>query len=452
MAVRGDKLETRPLRVVLLWRGEAMQERLFTEPVPITVGTSKLDTFTVPPSALGDQFPIFSPSADNTGFVLTLADGMCGRLNLSGAVTEVSDFLRQGRGVAIGHHRQQPLSTSDWGIVGLDARGEVAVFFEFLAKTTWVGPAPFGDRFLGNGLALSAVVHVALVAIAFVVWEAEDHLDVDPPPSTAIAKLILEPEEKPPEEPVAKKKAKQEDTSKKAAQKEGKIGNPDAKTDKTVIPKGPRDQIVAKVSNTGLLGMLKQPKQSQALKTLLSDTPDATMTTAMAGLKGAELAIGKGAGGLSTRGEGPGGGGKGGGQILGVGDLAVGGGGNGKHATGLGGGRVAKEKGLSLSTAGVETGSGLSKEQILKVVQSHAAAIQFCYEKELQRFPNLAGKVVVGWKVNLLGRVEDAKVDSSSLGNPSAESCMVRQVRNWQFPKPNGVVCNVHFPFFFKGR
>lgn len=29
---------------------------------------------------------------------------------------------------------------------------------------------------------------------------------------------------------------------------------------------------------------------------------------------------------------------------------------------------------------------------------------------------------------------------------------MVRQVKNWQFPKPNGVVAIVTFPFFFKGQ
>ena len=29
---------------------------------------------------------------------------------------------------------------------------------------------------------------------------------------------------------------------------------------------------------------------------------------------------------------------------------------------------------------------------------------------------------------------------------------MARQVKNWLFPKPNGVVADVHFPFFFKGQ
>jgi len=155
---------------------------------------------------------------------------------------------------------------------------------------------------------------------------------------------------------------------------------------------------------------------------------------------------------MSTRGEGPGGGGKGGGQLLGVGSLGIGGGGHGAHNNGNGPGHVGKEMKVAVQTGTPNSDGGLSKEQILKVVQSHAAAIQFCYEKELQRFPHLAGKVVIDWKVNLDGRVEANKIGSSSLGNPSAESCMSRQVKNWQFPKPNGVICNVSFPFFFKGQ
>ena len=85
-------------------------------------------------------------------------------------------------------------------------------------------------------------------------------------------------------------------------------------------------------------------------------------------------------------------------------------------------------------------------------MHSHQAAIQFCYEKELQRFPHLAGKVLVGWKVDVDGRVDgSSKIDSTSLGNASAESCMARQVKNWTFPKSTGET-NVHFPFFFKGQ
>jgi outer membrane biosynthesis protein TonB len=441
--------------VVLVWHGEPLEERVFATPQAITVGSSKDDTFIVPSSRLGERFPLFRPSADATGFVLTLADGMSGKLSIDREPYAVDDFLRDGRGVPAGSFREQPLATSDWGIVGLDGSGDIAFFFQFVAPGVAVGPGGrWFDRFFGQALAFAAVVNLSILGIGFLFGgPADDALDLDPPPSTAIAKMILDaPKEPEPEVKAQPRKVREEDASRRAREKEGKVGNPDAKVAETKIPHGERDQIVKKVSNVGLLGAVKAGKQTQALKMLLSDTPDATMTTAMAGLKGTELVIGRGGGGMSTRGEGPGGGGKGGGQLLGTGALAVGGGGHGAHANGNGPGHVGKELKVALQTGTPNADGGLSKEQILKVVQSHAAAIQFCYEKELQRFPHLAGKVVVDWKVNLDGRVEGAKIGSSSLGNPSAEGCMVRQVKNWQFPKPNGVICNVSFPFFFKGQ
>jgi hypothetical protein len=448
----------RPLRVVLVWHGEPLEERIFAEPSTITVGASKRDTFIVPStSRLGDGFPLFRPSPDTSGYVLTLADGMSGKLNLDRQSCAVDDFLRSGRGVAAGAYREQPLASSDWGIVGLDESGDVAFFFQFVAPGVVVGPPrSWLDRYLGQALLFSFIVNVSILVTGFLLWEPKDDLDLDPPPSQAIAKILLD-QQPPPEEHAPKRKAeprkvREQDASKRAAQKEGKVGERDAKVAETKIPKGDKDQIVKKVSNLGLLGTLKAGKQSAALKSLLSDTPDATMTTAMAGLKGTELVVGRGSGGMGTRGEGPGGGGTGKGQLLGVGNLAVGGGGKGRHPTGLGAGHEVKELKVAMTTGAPSSDGGLSKEQILKVVQSHAAAIQFCYEKELQRFPHLAGKVVLGWKVNLDGRVESVKVDNSSLGNQSAEGCMARQVKNWQFPKPNGVVCLVSFPFFFKGQ
>jgi TonB family protein len=458
-------LGVRPLRVVLVWRGEPLEERVFAKPEVITVGASKQDTFTVPPSRVGESFPLFRGSADSNGFVLTLTPGMTGKLSIGGEPWAVSEFIAAGRGVPAGPYREQPLATSDWGIVALDETGDVAFFFQFIAKGLRIGPKQtWMDRFFGQALAMSALVLGALLIIAFLTWEPTDALDIDPPPSTAIAKLIFDkpPEEKPEEKKKSSggddpRKRREEDSSKRAAGKEGKIGNPDAKAQDTKIPKGPKDQIVQKVSNMGLLGTLKQNK-SGALKMLLSDTPDANVTTAMAGLKSTtELVVGKGSGGMSTRGEGPGGGGTGKGQLYGVGNLAVGGGGHGKPGGGGGtggglGGHQGKELKVAVQTGTPDSSGGLSKEQILKVVMSHAAAIQFCYEKELQRFPHLSGKVMLYWVVNLDGRVDSVKVDSSTLGNPSAESCMARQVKNWQFPRPNGVTAKVTFPFFFKGQ
>ncbi len=438
----------RALRVVLVWRGEALQEKVFAQPENISIGNRRQDVFAMPSSAaLGDSFTLITTEASRTTFTLQLAPGLHGKLHTNGQTQAISELTRRGSSPSY------TLNESDWGIVAFDPAGDVALFFQFLpAMVNLRNRPPFVDRYFGQALTMSALVFGSLLLVAWIAWEPTETLDVDPPPSAAIAKILLEVKEPPPEKQKQEvRKVREDDASKKAAGKEGKVGNPDSKVKETKIPKGPKDQIAAKVSTMGLLGTIKQSKQSAALKSLLSDN-DASVTTALAGLKGAELAIGRGSGGMGTRGEGGGGGGTGKGQLLGVGNLAVGGGGHGAHNTGSGGGHVVKELKVSVTTGTPSADGGLSKEQILKVVQSHAAAIQFCYEKELQRFPHLAGKVVIGWKVNLEGRVDSSKVDSSSLGNADAESCMARQVRAWQFPKPNGVVCVVSFPFFFKGQ
>ena len=437
----------RPLRVVLVWHGEAIEERVLHKAEPVRLGARKGVTFAVP-EALGEHV-LLRPSADGS-VVLSLVPGMSGTIGLDHREVAVEQLIG-GRGPV-----EQPLAITDWGIVALDASQEVAIFFQFLSPQVGLGGgAGFFDRFIGQALVFSAVVHVSLLVIAFILWEPDDLLDVDPPPSQAIAKLLLEQQQPPPEKPEKpdSRKAREDDASKRAAKKEGKTGDKDAKVQPTKIPKGDRDQVVKAVSSMGLLGAMKGSKQSAALKNLLSDTPDATITTAMAGLKGTELVVGRGSGGMGIKGDGPGGGGTGKGQLMGVGNLATGGGGHGGKNTGSGGGgtRVVKEMHVGMTTGNLSSEGGLSKEQIQKVVQSHIAAIQFCYEKELQRFPHLAGSVKLYWRVDPDGRVNVTRVDSSSLGNPAAEGCMSRQVKAWSFPKSNGPT-NVNFPFFFKGQ
>ena len=439
----------RPLRLVLVWNGEPIEERVLHVAEPVVLGTHRGVTFAIPDGALGGDFTLLRPSPDGS-FTLCLQPGMSGTLGIEHRELSVEEFVGRSAGPV-----QQPLTVSDWGIVAIDRSHGLAVFFQFLQPSIGLGPGVgFLDKFIGQALVFSAVVHVSLLVIAFVLWEPEDLLDVDPPPSQAIAKLLLEP----PPEPEKKekpdvRKAREDDASKKAAKKEGKIGDKDAKPVMTKIPKGDRDQVAKAVSNMGLLGSLKQGKQSAALKSLLSDTPDASVTTAMAGLKGTELVVGRGSGGMGMKGDGPGGGGTGKGQLMGVGNLATGGGGKGSKNTGTGGGgtRVVKEMHVGMTTGNLSSEGGLSKEQIFKVVQSHQAALQFCYEKELQRFPHLAGSVKLHWRVEPDGRVSVTRVDSSSLANPSAEGCMSRQVKAWVFPKSNGPT-NVDFPFLFKGQ
>jgi len=75
-----------------------------------------------------------------------------------------------------------------------------------------------------------------------------------------------------------------------------------------------------------------------------------------------------------------------------------------------------------------------------------------CYDKELQRLPNLSGSVNVAWRIDAAGLVTMSKVKTSSMGNAAVESCLVRRVKDLKFPaSANGQVTTVNFPFVFAG-
>jgi hypothetical protein len=354
------------------------------------------------------------------------------------------------------------LASGDWGILALDDTNDVAFYFEVMRSPASLRPPLALDGFLASAIAFAFLLHTAVLGVAFFATDPPPIDDLATSPDR-VARLILDkewPEKLTPEE-LEKKKAKgsgerkvrEEDVSKRAAGKEGKLGDPHSARKDTVIAKGPRDVIVQKVQATGLLGAMRSTKGDTAISRLLSNDKSADMSMAMAGLAGAQTALGQGSGGLSTRGTGVGGGGTGAGQIFGTGNLQIGGGGNARTPhPGGGAGHVGKELTVNIAPGTGSTDGSLTKEQIYKVVASHAAAIQFCFEKELQRFPHLSGKVVLGWRVELDGRVSAAQVASTTLNNAGTEGCMVRQLKTWVFPKPQGTVAQVTFPFLFKGQ
>jgi TonB family protein len=172
------------------------------------------------------------------------------------------------------------------------------------------------------------------------------------------------------------------------------------------------------------------------------------INNALGGLKGgAGLGDAQGVGGLGSRGTGTGGGGTGLG-MGGLGTKGTGRGGGGSGMIDLGG----RGKSLTRVVPGKTTViGGLSKDVIARVIRQHQSEIKFCYEQELQKTADLAGKVAVMFTIDPAGAVADANVSESSLASPSAESCMLARIRRWKFPEPEGGgVVTVTFPWIFK--
>lgn len=93
----------------------------------------------------------------------------------------------------------------------------------------------------------------------------------------------------------------------------------------------------------------------------------------------------------------------------------------------------------------------LSKEIIQRVVRKHVKEVQYCYEKELAKKPDLAGRVSVQFVISPTGNVQTAKVASSTMNDSTVEECVVKAVKKWAFPAPEGGgVVIVTYPFSFK--
>jgi hypothetical protein len=83
-------------------------------------------------------------------------------------------------------------------------------------------------------------------------------------------------------------------------------------------------------------------------------------------------------------------------------------------------------------------------------IKRKLSAIRYCYSRELQRQPDLHGKVSVKFTIAGDGAVASAGVKTSSLGNDRASQCVVDQVRSIRFPEPKGGgTVIVSYPFLF---
>lgn len=60
---------------------------------------------------------------------------------------------------------------------------------------------------------------------------------------------------------------------------------------------------------------------------------------------------------------------------------------------------------------------GLTREQVMKVVQKHHTQIQQCYERSLMDDPNLAGRAEFEWEISAKGGVGSVSVKETSLRN-----------------------------------
>ncbi|HOI08844.1 MAG TPA: TonB family protein [Myxococcota bacterium] len=102
-------------------------------------------------------------------------------------------------------------------------------------------------------------------------------------------------------------------------------------------------------------------------------------------------------------------------------------------------------------TGPVSVEGELDRETVRRYIQSKLDQIRFCYQKEVQTNPDLAGQVKAEWVILPTGNVAQVRISQSSLGSNAVESCVVSRIQTWRFPSPKGGgTVRVSYPFIFK--
>lgn len=165
-------------------------------------------------------------------------------------------------------------------------------------------------------------------------------------------------------------------------------------------------------------------------------------------LMGSAIGDAFGYGGIAVRGTGRGGGGDG------QGTIGLGTWGRIGHGGGPGNGQLRSRRSGQGPTVAISTGTNvrgsLSSDTIRRYIRRNINSIRSCYEQELVRQPDLQGRVAVRFVISGQGAVASSTVDSSTLGNPSAEQCVAHAVQRIGFPQSDdGGVVIVTYPFLF---
>jgi hypothetical protein len=459
--------ETR-LRACHTWHNEVISDVVMDKPRAIKLGDAEDATFVTPDLDLPLDFAIIRPG--NRGYLLTLGEYMTGTICLDGSERDIGEFVRRGgEGEVSTGFRATPIGPGDWGLISLDAAGDHKIFFQFvaaerpLAKRNWSVP-----ELIPPAIAFSVLLHVALLLNP---CGTRDHADDMVWPNRAsltgdylITRLAVTSPPEPLKEPekkvataaaAAPKNGEVKNVKSAAKNPEGAAGgagetprarDPNARDDEPPAP--PRVGLFTDKSRKVLDNMMNAD-----LKIPSGNFTGVRGNTLTPGSLGFGAGKGTGVGGETgtgttrgSTGKGAGGGGNVDGDYVSTkGPINTG---ETRTARGTGGTGLAPKE-ISIKV-GDPTGdfSGLTKDEIEKVVRARSGVFRACYQKELNRTPGLSGKLVVNFVIAADGTVKSSKVDGgSSLRNADVESCIKSNVGRLKFPAKGGAIVN--YPFIF---
>lgn len=105
---------------------------------------------------------------------------------------------------------------------------------------------------------------------------------------------------------------------------------------------------------------------------------------------------------------------------------------------------------VQIQPAAVVYEGALTRDEIQSVIDRYLSQIKFCYEREVQKDPELAGKLLARWVISPEGDAKERGALQNTLRNAQVEQCVLRVIGRMVFPKPRGGgVVTVSYPFVF---
>ncbi len=478
------------VEVLVAWRERVINTYHFSKPGTVTLGSHPEADIQIP--------LIFSKQRKtpllkiDSRLVIMLTPEMTGELTKQGQNFNFSELIKQTRMVRNGNIYQLALEQGEMMKIEL---GELSIILRYVSEAPKPLIAPLLDLTASESVGVVfAVVLVAILAIYNYLYtpprplEADSMMDdpprqalviVKPPPKQKIAEASPAPSPiatPPPAkstpipkkiEAVPVKQPKKEtlaDTSKKSdLGKAAEAAQNNVKTPNKVV--GVKRGGSIKTTDAAAAQVQSKPKKDLTKAGVFSvfggggKNNELSKETAGAGELAGLANSSTGKSGLNESRSGNGLGtiydtGRGGNGTAAVGRPDVkGGNGRGTGNNGYGsGGMGGNRQGVKIQPGGTEESfSGtIDREAIRRVIQANLKAIKACYEKQLNRRPDLFGKLVIEWDIGDGGRVIRARVKSTELSDSEVGSCVVNHLKTWTFPTPptNNEV-TVSFPFFF---
>lgn len=469
------------VEVLVTWKERVIAARHFNERRVVTVGADPTSDLIVPVFPGGSKFPLVK--IQNLATV-SLTQDMTGEVIRDSGTVTLAELFKQNRMRSVGSLYEFDLPQGEMIRIAFQS-GLVSVLVRYVPDTPKPLVAPILDLTASEvtGVILAGVV-VAIFGLYMMIYSPanlEDQAKVEEPLRKAVVtfnppkpKTIIKVEDTPMEEKKVVKVAEKQpqrmaqNPTVEAKGKPGQAGE--------VAPKDSKDKQ-KKLTSARPGGAVKTSPTEGA--SAASQKPDPTKVGLLSvfGTKGTQSKLDKtfsGSGELQglansatgfagnaenregdrigTKLKDTGAGGKGT-ATVGISGLGTKGKGTGTY--GIGSGGIGTKGSVDIDVGGQEAEfvGTIDREAIRKRIQENRNAIRSCYERSLQRKPDLYGKLVLEWDIEEKGKVGRAVVKSNSLGDDEVAQCILNRIRSLRFPDPPAdTTARVSYPFVFSSQ